>query len=484
MTDYYELTMLQGYINQGIVDQTATFELFFRTNPFSGGYAVSCGQFDAVKFLKNFKFTKGDIEYLRQQQMFDEDFFDYLSSIRFQGSVQGVREGTLVFANEPIMTISGRLGQLQLVESALLNIVNFQTLIATKAARICYATKRKDTVLEFGLRRAQGDGALAATRASIIGGCVSTSNTLAGKLFNIPVAGTQAHSWVQSFSSELDAFKAYADTYPDSTVVLVDTYDTMDSGIPNAIKTAKYLEDKGKALRGIRIDSGDLGWLAVEAAKLLDKEGLFDVKIVLSSDLDEYIVESIVNQVSAGIEHEDEREFRQRLLDRLVWGIGTKLVTGSGNENAALGGVYKLVHLENNPVIKISDNREKTTNPGKKELWRLKNHNQYWVADVMTLEGEAPPEEGDRIYHLTDPTKFLMLENIIAENLYVDLMEWYGRDRTEEEVWKESRSYCYNQLYNGIDPTHLRFLNPHIYKISLSEKLYEMKQNYLRDFKR
>jgi nicotinate phosphoribosyltransferase len=481
MTDFYELTMGQGYFSSGTHTDIATFELFYRSNPFDGGYAIACGMYDVVKFLSNFRFDSSDIAYLQSLDMFEEDYLEYLSQIQFRGSIEGVKEGTIVFPYEPILQVSGELCILQLIESALLNIVNYQTLIATKSARIAYATRRKNSVLEFGLRRAQGLGAMVGARAAIIGGCSATSNTLAGKLYDLPVAGTQAHSWIQSFENELDAFRVYAQTFPNNTVLLVDTYDTLESGVPNAIKIAKEMESRNQSLRGIRIDSGDLAWLAIKSAKMLDQAGLEGVKIVLSSDLNEFIIESIVNQISSHLTEENNGEFSTRLLDRLLWGVGTHLITGSGGEKAALGGVYKLVEKSGRPVIKISENRAKTTNPGKKVLWRLKSNSGKWIADVMGLVGEDPPISGDLIYHHADPTKFLGLDENQASKLHVDLLEYYTNGRSEKDIWQESKQIAEQQL-SELDPTHKRFLNPHSYKVSLSAKLNKLKQDYLSNY--
>jgi len=476
--------MAQGYFNEDRIEEQATFELFFRSNPFDGGYTVLAGIEEAIAYLDQFSFDRSDINYLQSLDMFTPDFLDYLADLQFEGEVEGLPEGSVIFPYEPILQITGRLPVVQILESALLNLINYPCLIATKAARIKYSTRRKETVLEFGLRRAQGDGAIPGARAAVIGGCAGTSNTLAGKIYGLPISGTQAHSWIQSFDDELEAFRSYARTFPTNTVLLVDTYDTLHSGVPNAIQVAKEMEARSQSLRGIRIDSGDLAWLSIQAAEMLDKADLPDVKIVLSSDLDEYVVESIVNQISSRMQDKQDQEFTQRLLGRLLWGVGTKLITGSGGEKAALGGVYKLVEIAGKPVIKISENRAKTTNPGRKQLWRLKSKKGRWIADVMGLYGEPAPQAGDRIYHLSDSTKFLTLDEVEVEPLHHNLLEYYNQDRTKEEVWKEAKNRAHHLVFEELDESHLRFLNPHIYKVSLTSKLFGLKQEFLTKHKK
>jgi nicotinate phosphoribosyltransferase len=477
--DYYELTMAQGYFDTGKIDQIATFEYFFRENPFNGGFSVICGVDDAIRFISNFKLTPTDLEYLKSKNTFSDEFLDYLSKLRFDGAVNGLPNGTLAFPYAPVLQITGKLGVLQLLETAILNIINFQSLIATKAARICYASRREDTVIEFGLRRAQGEGGILGAKASVIGGCIATSNVLAGKLFNLDVTGTHAHSWIQSFPTELDAFRAYAKSFPNNTTLLVDTYDVLRSGVPNAISIATDLAENGFSLQGIRIDSGDLGWLAIESAKMLDQAGFTDVKIVLSSDLDEYIIESIIHQIQNNYNNTEEIEKGRHLIDRLVWGVGTNMITGSGGKQAAFGGVYKLVELDNQPVIKISENRAKTTNPAKKNLWRLSDLNGKWIADVMSLFHELPPKNGDTIYHQSDPSKFMTLKECEAIQLHVDLFKMYNSFPTENP-WREARTRRSNQM-KQIDGSHVRFLNPHFYKISMTESLFQMKKDLVKE---
>ncbi len=481
-TDLYELTMAQGYFDAGRIDEEATFELFFRRNPFTGlhSYVIACGVYDVIKFLNNFNYTAEDISYLSSLNKFSDDFLDYLSKLKFEGKIRGVPEGTLTFPYMPIMQISAPIIPAQLVETAILNIFNYQSLIATKASRVCRATKRENNVLEFGLRRAHADAGIVGSRAAIIGGCASTSNTIAGKFYGVPVAGTQAHSWVQSFETELESFRAYARSFPDNTILLVDTYDTLNQGIPNAIKVGLEMKQRGESLRGIRLDSGDLAWLAIKSAEMLDEAGLKDTKIVLSGGLDEYVIESIINQIRNGGRENKDKQFTENLIDRLLYGVGTALITGEGEDNSALDGVYKLVQVEYQPVIKISENRNKTTNPGKKNLWRIKDTEGNWIADVMGLVNEDTPQEGDTIYHHTEFTKKYKLDECNPEPLYIDLMEKY-KDKKEKEVWEESKKRAIEQM-NAIDPSHLRFLNPHYYKISLTEKLYQLKRKFINKY--
>ncbi|MHA1991071.1 MAG: nicotinate phosphoribosyltransferase [Candidatus Hodarchaeales archaeon] len=481
-TDFYELTMVNGYFEHEYHEKLTTFELFFRRSPFRGGFAIACGMNDVVKYLKNFSFSQEDLQYLLSLNTFSENFIDFLQKIKLTEdcSVLGVPEGTIVFPYEPILQVTAPLAFAQLIESAILNIVNYQTLIATKAARICLATKRSDNVMEFGLRRAQGDGGITGSRAAVIGGCASTSNTFAGKHYGLPVNGTHAHSWVQSFPTELEAFRAYADVFPNNTTLLVDTYNVLKSGVPNAIKVALEMKEKNQSLKAIRIDSGDLAWLTIESARMLDKAGLTAVKIVLSSDLDEYLIESIVNQILNDTSNSNDNKFKENLLSRIFWGVGTNLVTGSGNTQAALGGVYKLVEIEKKPVIKISENRAKTTDPGRKKIYRLADNNGFWIADVLTLQNESSPKEGDIIFHRSDPTKFISIDTCSANELLIDLIAFYDdNDKNEEDIWLESKNRVQEQLAT-IDRTHLRFLNPHIYKLSLSEELYNLKTNFLQ----
>lgn len=372
-TDFYELTMAQGYFFSGNMGP-AVFDMFFRDHPFGGGFTVFAGLQPLLQYLEGLRFTESDIDYLRSSGIFAEDFLDCLSGFRFSGDLYAVPEGTVVFPDEPLIRVHADIMEAQLIESVLLNIVNFQTLIATKSARIFLASG-KGTVLEFGLRRAQGlDGAFSAARAAFIGGASATSNTAAGRDLGIPAKGTMAHSWVLSFDSELASFNAYADLYPDSSIFLIDTYDTLTSGIENAIIAGKRLADKGNRF-GVRLDSGDLLNLSREVRRRLDEAGCPDALITVSNELDEWQIEELVK--------------RKAPID--MWGVGTRLVTGG--EDASLSGVYKLAAKggENKPVMKVSESAEKSTNPGIKQVYRVRGPEGAFLRDVIALENEAPP---------------------------------------------------------------------------------------------
>ena len=329
LTDLYQLTMLNGYFEKNIHEDIVVFDMFFRKNACGGGYTIVCGIDQFVEYINNIYFSDEDLKYLKNLNLFSDKFLTFLKDFKFTGDIYAVEEGTIMFPNEPILTVKAPLYQAQLIETALLNIVNFQSLIATKASRVCLAAQG-DPVFEFGLRRAQApDAGIYGARASVIGGCSATANVLAGKMFDIPLVGTHAHSWVQKFDTELEAFNAYADIYPDKCLLLVDTYNVLESGLPNAIKTFKKLEKNGYKPSGIRLDSGDLAYLSKECKKILDKEGFTDIKITASNDLDEYTISRLKSD-GAAINS---------------WGVGTKLITSS--DSPALGGVYKLslIHI-------------------------------------------------------------------------------------------------------------------------------------------
>ncbi len=352
LTDLYEITMMQGYFKTGNRD-VVVFDAFYRVNPSGGGYAIACGLEQVIEYINGLHFTADDIRYLESLHLFDVDFLKYLSTFRFSGSIYAIPEGTVVFPREPLVKVVAPIMEAQLVETAILNIINHQSLIATKAARVCYAAKG-DTVMEFGLRRAQGpDAGILGARAAVIGGCGGTSNVLAGQTFNIPVMGTHAHSWIMSFPDEYTAFKTYAQLYPDACTLLVDTYDTLKSGLPNAIRVFTEMRESGRKPKsyGIRMDSGDLAYLSKKARKMLDEAGFPDAVISASNDLDEYLIESLKLQGA-------------RITS---WGVGTSLITS--RDCPAFGGVYKLAAIRNAdghfvPKIKLSENSEKVTNPG------------------------------------------------------------------------------------------------------------------------
>jgi nicotinate phosphoribosyltransferase len=458
-TDFYQLTMLSGYFSAGKHQQRCVFELFFRRTPQQGAFCICAGLGPALDYLENLRFAPDEIQYLASLKLFPSEFLTWLRDFRFEGNVWAVPEGTVVLPHQPLVRIEASLPQAQLVESTLLNLLNFQTLIATKAARVVTAAG-DGQVLEFGLRRAQGpDGAMSASRAAFIGGCVATSNALAGMQFGIPVRGTQAHSWVMSFSSELDAFRAYAEHYPDSALLLVDTYDTLESGVPNAIVVARELAERGHRLAGIRLDSGDLAALSIGARKMLDEAGFPDCRIVASNDLDEYLVESL-RQQGARID---------------TWGVGTQLVTSK--QDPALGGVYKLVSIEEEtgwrPCIKISANPAKVTNPGVKQVFRGETDG-YFVGDVIALAEESPPNGTVRIHdtlyqappYLLKAEKFSpMLEQVMQDGRRLQL------DPDLQTIQQRTR-----QQLGGMPSGSLRLQNPAYYPNGLSPALFELRR--------
>ena len=387
LTDLYELTMMQGYFKSQN-RETVIFDAFYRKNPCGGGYAIAAGLQQVIDYIKNLRFSEEDIAYLQSLSMFDDDFLEYLRSFRFSGDIYAIPEGTVIFPKEPLVKVIAPIMEAQLVETAILNIINHQSLIATKSARVVYAAKG-DGIMEFGLRRAQGpDAGVYGARAAVIGGCIGTSNVLAGKLFDIPVKGTHAHSWIMSFPDEYTAFKTYASLYPDACCLLVDTYDTLKSGVPNAIRVFKEMRDAGIPLKnyGIRLDSGDLAYMSKRARKLLDAAGFEDAYISASSDLDEYLIDSLKAQ-GATI---------------TSWGVGTNLITAK--DNPAFGGVYKLAAIKDEttgefiPKIKLSENTEKITNPGDKTIYRIYDRQTGKIrADLICLVGEQFDEKEDMI---------------------------------------------------------------------------------------
>lgn len=464
LTDFYELTMMYGYFLHGKTNQIATFDVFFRPYDESN-FCIAAGLEQAVDYIDNLHFGEEEIDYLRTTKAFNEDFLQYLKNFKFTGSIKAVPEGTVVFPYEPLMVVTAPICEAQLVEAALLNILNFQTLIATKARRICYAASPA-SVLEFGLRRAQApDASIYGARAAVIGGCSSTSNVLCAKMFDLPPKGTHAHSWVMSFPTESDAFMAYADTYPDNCLLLVDTYDTLHSGVPNAIKVFDYLKKKGYKPIGIRLDSGDLAYLSKEARKMLDAAGHSDCKIFASSDIDEYVLESLKQQ-DAKID---------------IYGVGTKMITS--HRTPSLGGVYKLSNLcvdgVDYPKMKISDNPVKMTNPGKKTVFRLfDKKNNKAIADVIALEGEVI--DNSKPYTLTHPVerwKTKAVTDFYAKELYVDVFK-NGKCVYKKQSVYELAANCKESL-DGFWEEYKRLSQPHDYKVDLSDKLYELKQKLI-----
>lgn len=452
LTDLYELTMLAGYLEEGMADKQAVFDLYFRTNPFEGGYAIFAGLAPALDCLEQLRFTEEEIGYLASLHLFKPRFLEYLRTFRFCGTVVAPLEGSVVFANEPLLTVSGTLTEVQLVETILLNSINFQTLVATKAARICSAAGDGE-VIEFGLRRAQGpDGGLSASRAACIGGAKGTSNVLAGMDFGLPVRGTHAHSWVQSFPDELTAFRAYADAFPDSSVLLVDTYDTLTSGLPNAITVARELHARGHNLRGIRLDSGDLAYLSREARRMLDAAGFPEVRILASNELDEWVIESIRNEGGR--------------VD--IYGVGTKLATASGPGGVALGGVYKLVAIDGQPKMKRTSDLAKATLPGAKRVLRAVGPEGSYLQDLVCLEDDAVTG-GTTVYDPTNPLRHTTLPPCRLVDLRQVVME-RGQRLLAEEPIETMAERCRRDL--ALLPQGCRrFVNPHRYKVSISPQL-------------
>jgi nicotinate phosphoribosyltransferase len=472
LTDLYQITMAYGYWKSQMTEREAVFNLFFRKNPFNGGYTIAGGLSYAIDFLENFHFDGSDIAYLATlkgadgKPLFEQGFLDYLAQMRFTCDVDAIPEGTVVFPQEPLLRIKGPLIQGQLVETALLNIINFQSLIATKAARVCQAANG-EPVLEFGLRRAQGiDGGLAASRAAYIGGCTATSNVLAGKLFDIPVRGTHAHSWVMSFPDEKTAFNAYAKAMPNNCVFLVDTYDTLE-GVKHAIEVGKELKAQGYHLAGIRLDSGDLAYLSIKARQMLDDAGFIDTNIVASNDLDENIVTSL----------------KQQEAKVNVWGIGTKLVTAF--DQPALGGVYKITAIKNEHgqwdyKLKLSEQAIKISNPGLLQVQRFYDDDGLCAADMIYDEESFHPEQQQQatIVDPLDPTRRKIVHEKSKHLLLLKPIFKNGRKCYESPDIHSIRAYAKQQL-ETLHPTIRRFTNPHQYPVGLEKGLYELKTNLI-----
>lgn len=467
LTDFYELTMANGYLANGMGDEIAYFDMFFRRVPDGGGYAIMAGVEQVVEYLKNLKFEKEDIEFLRGKGCFSEEFLEYLENFKFSCDVWAIEEGTPIFPHEPILTVRGPVIQSQFIESMVLLIINHQSLIATKASRIVRSAAGRP-VMEFGTRRAHGSSAaIYGARATYIAGCAATACTIADREYGIPATGTMAHSWVQMFPTEYDAFKAYAEVYPDNCVLLVDTYNVLKSGVPAAIKVFKEMKPKSM---GIRIDSGDITYLTKKARKMLDDAGLSECKIVISNSLDEYIIRDVLLE-GAQIDS---------------FGVGERMI--AAKSEPVFGGVYKLVALEDKngniiPKIKVSENVEKITNPGFKTLYRLfdKDNNKA-LADVITVDGENLPEEcgeGEG-YEIFDPNaiwKRKTLTNFYAKNIRVPLFlngECVYKSPGIEEIKKN----CEEQMKTLWDEM-LRFENPQTYYVDLSQALWDMKEELL-----
>lgn len=469
MTDLYQLTMMQGYYNSNMANKNAVFDMFYRKNPCNNGYAIACGLEQVVDYIKNIKFDEDTINYLKTLNIFEDDFLDYLKKFKFSGDIYAVPEGTVVLPNEPLVRVKSTIIEAQFIETTILNIINHQSLIATKAARVAWAANG-DVVMEFGLRRAQGpDAGIYGARASIIGGCNSTSNVLAGKMFNVPVSGTHAHSWIMSFKDELTAFRTYANTYPNKCILLVDTYDTLKSGVPNAITVFKEMKNKGIELKnyGIRLDSGDLAYISDKAREMLDDAGFKDAVIAASSDLDENIIASL----------------KQQGTKINVWGVGTNLITSA--DCPAFGGVYKLCAEEVDgkliPKIKLSENVDKVTNPGVKKIVRLYDKNTNKIkADLICLDDEKIDTTKDlTIFHPINTWKKMTLK---ANNFYIkELLEpvfLNGKCVFEKRETMDIKKYC-EQQKQSLWNEHKRLVNPHPLPVDLSLNLYNLKKDMI-----
>ena len=470
MTDLYELTMMQGYFKNKDRNETVIFDAFYRSNPCGGGYAVSAGLEQVIQYIRELHFDREDIAYLSSLGIFSPDFLDYLSSFRFSGDIYAIPEGTVMFPREPIIKVVAPIMEAQLVETAILNIINHQSLIATKAARVCYAA-RGDGIMEFGLRRAQGpDAGTYGARAAVIGGCIGTSNVLCGQLFGVPVKGTHAHSWIMSFPDEYTAFKTYADMYPSACILLVDTYDTLKSGVPNAIRVFTEMREAGIPLTfyGIRLDSGDLAYLSKKARQMLDEAGFPDAVISASNDLDEYLIDSLKAQGAA----------------ITSWGVGTNLITSK--DNPSFGGVYKLAAVMGSdgkfiPKIKLSENTEKITNPGDKKIYRIYDKENGKIrADLICLADEQYSEDDDLLlFDPLEPWKKTKLKggSYTLRPILEQIFKAGECCYTSPKVM-DIRAYCQRELDTLWDETK-RLVNPQEVHVDLSQRLYDMKIDLL-----
>lgn len=470
LTDLYEITMMQAYFKNNNKNKMAIFDVFYRKNPMDGGYAISAGLEQVIEYINNLHFTEDDINYLASLKIFEDDFLDYLKNFKFTGDIYAIPEGSVMFPREPMLKVIAPIMEAQFIETAILNILNHQSLIATKAARICYAAEG-DGIMEFGLRRAQGpDAGIYGARAAVIGGCAGTSNVLTGQMFDVPVMGTHAHSWIMSFDDEYTAFYTYAKLYPMACTLLVDTYDTLNSGMPNAIKVFKQMKNEGIELKnyGIRLDSGDLAYLSKKARKMLDDAGFKDATITASNDLDEFLIASLKMQ---GAEITN-------------WGVGTNLITSK--DCPSFGGVYKLAAImedgENfTPKIKLSDNSEKITNPGNKKIYRIyEKENNKIKADLICLENETFTENEDM--HLFDPHEpwkktVLKAGTFTLKELLVKVFD-KGQCVYHSDSVMKLRDFAISEMETLWEETK-RFENPHQVYVDLSQKLYDIKISLL-----
>ena len=471
-TDFYELTMMQGYFKKGMQGTMAVFDMFYRSNPNRNGYSIFAGLEQVLAYIQTLSFDPADVDYLRSQHIFDEDFLQYLSTFKFTGDIYGVKEGSVIFPNEPIIKVVAPIMEAHLVEGAILNIINHQSLIATKAARIVQSADG-DVVMELGLRRAQGIGAgIYGSRASIIGGCKSTSNVVAGKRFDIKVSGTQSHSWVMSYDSELEAFEAYAQVYPDNCILLVDTHNTLKSGVPNAIRVFDQLREAGKtpAVYGIRLDSGDIAYLSKQARKMLDAAGHPEAIIAASNDLDEDLIKDLKHQKAA--------------ID--TWGVGTSLITSKSW--ASFGGVYKLSAIDKKgdgyePKIKISESPIKINNPGNKKVYRIYDaKTKKMKADLITLEHEVIDVTKDlTIFHPIQTWKTITFKAnaFYIEELLIPVVK-KGQVVYDSPSVEEIKVYSIAQR-EALWEEYKRFTNPNIFPVDLSQALFDLKNKLISE---
>ena len=471
LTDLYELTMMQGYFEKQSANETVIFDVFFRENPVKNGYSIMAGLEQVIEYIKNLNFSYEDVDYLRGLGIFSEDFLHYLSGFHFSGDIYAIPEGSVIFPKEPILKVIAPIMEAQLVETAILNIINHQSLIATKTARVVHAAQG-DGVMEFGLRRAQGpDAGLYGARAAMIGGCAGTSNVLAGKMFDVPVMGTHAHSWIMSFPDEYTAFKAYADLYPDACTLLVDTYDTLKSGVPNAIRVFREMKEAGIHPKsyGIRLDSGDLAYLSKKARAMLDEAGFEDAVIAASNDLDEMLINDLKIQGAA----------------ITSWGVGTHLITSK--DCPSFGGVYKLAAIEKDgeflPKIKISENTEKITNPGNKTIYRVYDKETGKLrADLICFADEVYDTEEELL--LFDPNATWKKTRLSGGSYTMREMLKpifiHGECVYTSPSVMEIAAYCRQEKDTLWDETK-RLLYPHKVYVDLSQKLYDTKAKLLND---
>jgi len=458
-TDQYQITMSQVYFHKGLKEETAIFDYFFRKLPFENGYAIFAGLEDLLDAIENFRFDQRDLQLLEDEGM-DQEFLDYLERFRFSGNIYAAKEGDLIFPNRPVLSVEASIIEAQLLETLILNTLNYQSLIATKASRMRQSAGNRQLV-DFGLRRAPGTGGYAASRAAVIGGFDATSNVRSGRDYDIPISGTMAHSFVQRYDEEIDSFRDFAETRPDDCVLLVDTYDTLKSGVPNAIKVAQEMENRGDKLKGIRLDSGDLAWLSKESRRMLDEAGFDYVKIAASNQIDEHVIKSLIDQ-NAPID---------------LFGVGTSLVTG--RPDSALDGVYKLSYANGEPRLKLSETVSKINLPGKKQVHRLLNKDgSFYGGEVVALSEET---NFDTMYHSTDPHRTRQLSEFRKEPLLGKVIE-DGQRTTNPRSVDEIASFSRRQL-NRLPKEFKRFENPHIYKIGLTQKLKELRDTLVQQHK-